>query len=194
MEKNKFLRSIIESPSFNLLAFQAFNFVLLVIAGAAGAFQFVPFFGLEGVYTFYFIGYFYIAAAVIIYTSIIFLIGSILKNLHILLFNKYLIITNLILFYIIYSILIWNYHTAPAAPSEGDGYAWILVFGIGFLLYGILYCTLPLCILTAVIEFIWKIRLVPMQYQKTPFRMCAVVIPAVIYICIILYILVEMFT
>ncbi len=191
---NKIIRSIIERPSFNLLAFQAFTFVLLAIAGAAGAFQFVPFFGFEGVYTFYFIGYFYIAAAVIIYTSIIFLIGSILKKLYILLFNKYLIITNLILFYIIYSILIWNYHTAPATPSEGDGYAWILVFGIGFLLYGILYCALPLYILTAVVELIRRIRLAPMQYQKTPLRMCAVVILALVYVCVILYILIEMLT
>ena len=194
MSIKNFLLSITERPSFNLLAFQAFTFVILAIAGAIGAFQFAPFFGLDGIYTFYFIGYFYIAAGVIIYTSIIFLIGCILKKLHITLFNKYLIITNFILFYIIYSILICNYHTAPTTPSEGDGYAWILVFGIGFLIYSILYCAVPLYILIVIIELVRKIRLAPMPYRKTPVRFCAVVIPTVIYICIILTTIISFFT
>ena len=193
MEKYKFLRSIIERPSFNLLAFQAFTFVLLAIAGAVGAFQFVPFYGVEDSLYCYIIACLYIAAGTVIYTSIIFLIGSILKKLHIILFNKYLIIINFILFYIIYTVLIYIYYTPSTSPTATDAYGWALVFGVIFSIYSILYCALPLYILTVVVELIRRIRLAPMQYQKTPLRMCAVVIPAVIYFFIILITIIFFF-
>ena len=83
MNINKIVLSIVKRPSFNLLAFQAFTFTILAIAGVIGAFQFVPFLGIKDTSAYYFIVYFYIAAGVIIYTSVIFLIGGILKKIHI---------------------------------------------------------------------------------------------------------------
>ncbi len=194
MNINKSILSIIERPSFNLLAFQAFTLAVLAIAGVPGAFQFIPFYGFKDSLSYYFIVYFYIATGAIIYTSIIFLIGCIFKKLHIILFNKYLIIMNFILFYIIYTILIHIYYIPSSTPTATDTYGWMIVFGIIFSIYSILYCAVPLYILTIIVELIRKIILKPMPYRKTPVRFYAVVIPTIIYICIILYTIISFFT
>ena len=194
MNINEIVLSIVKRPSFNLLAFQAFTFAVMTIAGAIGAFQFAPFWGIDGVSVFYFIGYCYLATAVLIYTSIIFVIGCILKKLHSLLFHKYLLITNFILFYIIYSIFICQNHTLINATTAGDAYAWAFVFGVIFLINGIIYFAVPLYGIILIIEQIRKIRIEPPQYCKTPIRFWAVVIPTTVYICIIIYIFFELFT
>ena len=194
MSIKDFLLSIVKRPSFNLLAFQAFTFTILAIAGVIGAFQFVPFLGIKDTSAYYFIVYFYIAAGVIIYTSVIFLIGGILKKIHIILFNKSLTIINFILFYIIYTVLIRIYYIPSSTPTACAGYGWMLAFGIVFIINGIVYFAVPLYGIILVIEQIRKIRIEPPQYCRTPVRFWAVVIPAIIYIGIIIYIFFELFT
>ena len=193
MEKNKFLLSIIKCPSFNLLAFQAFTFVIMIIAGAAGAFQFVPFFGLEGISMYYFYFLHFVIVGSFIYTLIIFVTGCVIKKVDNILFSKNLIIFNCLLYYIIFSIFILIYHIPPETVPEKGTFWLTLVIMFGCILCSAVICTIVPYIITLIVEQVRGIRLKILPYFKTPLRMCAVVIPAVIYIFIILITVISFF-
>ena len=193
MEKNKFLLSIIKCPSFNLLAFQAFTFVIMIIAGAAGAFQFVPFFGTSKISWYYIYEVFLFAAITYIYLIVIFTVVSTLNKVYIL-FNKKFIISKAIVFYFLFGILTLLLQYQKQNESDNInlaqgifGYSIILIFEL------FLFTIFPYIIMFF-IEQINNIRLSSLPYFKTPLRMCAVVIPALVYVCVILYILIEMLT
>ncbi len=191
MNINKFILSIIERPSFNLLAFQAFTFVILAIAGAIGAFQFAPFLGLGKLYRYYIYELFLVATITSAYTIFLFILANTLNKAYII-FNKKLIIANAVIFYILFGILTLLLELQNSSETIN---LVVEIFGYFLLLtLEIFICTIIPYVVMFVIEQMNNIRLAPPPYYKTPIRFWAVVIPTIIYICIILYIMIGIFT
>ena len=194
MNINKIVLSIVKRPSFNLLAFQAFTFAVMIIAGAIGAFQFAPFFGQKGVSMYYFYALHFTTIGTLIYTLAIFITGFAIKKIDKILFSKPLTILNCFLYYIIFSTFISIAHIPPGTVSERGTFWLTLVFVLGCIILGIVLCSIIPFVITLIIEQIRKIRIEPPQYYRTPVRFWAVVIPAIVYIGIIIYIFFELFT
>ena len=194
MSIKDFLLSIVKRPSFNLLAFQAFTFAVMIIAGAIGAFQFAPFFGQKGVSMYYFYALHFTTIGTLIYTLAIFITGFAIKKIDKILFSKPLTILNCFLYYIIFSTFISIAHIPPSTVSERGTFWLTLVFVLGCIILGIVLCSIIPFVITLIIEQIWKIRLELPPYCRTPLRFWAVIIPAIIYIGIMIYIFFELFT
>ena len=202
MNINEIVLSIVKRPSFNLLAFQAFTFAVMTIAGAIGAFQFAPFgafqfapfFGQKGVSMYYFYALHFATIGTLVYTLAIFITGFAIKKIDKILFSKPLTILNCFLYYIIFSTFISIAHIPPSTVSERGTFWLTLVFVLGCIILSIVLCSIIPFVITLIIEQIRKIRINPPQYCKTPIRFWAVVIPSTVYICIIIYIFFELFT
>ena len=191
MSIKDFLLSIVKRPSFNLLAFQAFTFAVMTIAGAIGAFQFAPFFGWAKVYWYYVYELFLVAIMISAYTIFLFIIANTLNKAYII-FNKKLIIANTVIFYILFGILTLLLELQNS--SETINLA-VGIFGYFIILtLEIFICTIIPYIIMFFIEQMNNIRLAPPPYCRTPIRFWAVVIPSTVYICIIIYIFFELFT
>ena len=183
MNINEIVLSIVKRPSFNLLAFQAFTFAVMTIAGAIGAFQFAPFFGWAKVYWYYIYELFLIAVITSAYTIFLFIIANTLNKAYII-FNKKLIIANTIIFYILFGILTLLLELQNS--SETINLA-VGIFGYFLILtLEIFICTIIPYVVMFVIEQMNNIRLELPPYCRTPLRFWAVIIPAFVYISIII--------
>ena len=191
MEKNKFLRSIIERPSFNLLAFQGMIFIFFLLAGEfvvqelayAGERNYDSLRLYQIIYTLAF------GAPAVLYTLIIFLINLLCRKYFFVLWHKYIILCHFLILYILFRRLMFPLdYDFSGAP----GLAVVFLFFCAILSI-LLFSIIPL-VITFIIEQIRGIRIESVSYQDNKFKLvwvifCAI-FPVVFWAALAIYLLI----